>query len=356
MKNNKNTPDSILQQKHPWDENDNSIWLASTVSLCRNVEKFKFPPKLPSERRRQIISLISKELLGSSALINPRLYKAEDMSHTEKEFLVEHFLTMQSFHQAHSGEAFIIDDSGAFLTSLNMRDHIHLQVTDCHGEIENTWNRLVKIETGLGKMINYSFSTRFGFLTADPTQCGTGLLVYVFLQLPALVHTEKLNQVIEKYEDDTIAITGLQGDPNELIGDILAIHNNYTIGLTEENIISSLRTFVTKVIVEEKSERARLRNEDNINIKDRISRAYGILLHSYQIEAIEALNALSLVKLGVELGWMNGLTIRQLNELTFKCRRAHLLCEFGQSTSQEEIGHKRAEFIHKSLKNLILKT
>jgi len=352
----KNNSQSILSLTDPWESNDNSIWLASTVSFYRNIEKFKFPAKMPTERRKQIISLVSKELLSSPSLQNPVLYSAEEMSHVEKEFLVEHFLTSQSFHQAHSGEAFIIDNGGDFFASLNMGDHLHLQLTDCRGELETTWNRLVKIETSIGKAVNYSFSTKFGFLTADPMQCGTGLLVNLFLQIPAIIHTERLEELIEKHADDTISISGLQGNPNELIGDLLVVHNNYTLGLTEENIISSIRTFATKLIVEEKSERARIKNEDNRDIKDVISRAYGILLHSFQIEAIEALNALSLIKLGTELGWMSGLTMRQLNELSFKCRRAHLLREFNQKISQEEIPHKRAEFIHQSLKNLVLKT
>jgi protein arginine kinase len=352
----KNSASAILSQKHPWEENDNSIWLASTISFFRNVEKFKFPGKMSAERRKQLIALVSKEILASPSLKNPFLCRSEELTPTEKEFLVEHFLTMQGFQQAHSGEAFILDVTGEFLASLNMRDHIHLQLLDTRGELENSWNRLVKIETSLGKALNYSFSPRFGFLTADPKECGTALQIFLFLQLPALLHTEKLESTLSKYGDDAISITGLQGDPHELIGDILAVHNNYTLGLTEENIISSLRTFATKMIVEERSERSRLHHEDNTAVKDKISRAYGILLHSFQIETIEALNALSLIKLGVELGWVTGLTMRELNALTFSCRRGHLMKEFDSSIAKEEIGHKRSEFIHKQLKNLVLKT
>ena len=351
----KNNNNSLLCQKQPWDSNDNSIWLASTVGFHRNIEKYNFPSKLSNDRKKQIISLTSKELLASPLLNKPKLYKAEEMSHIEKEYLVEHYLSPDSFHEAHSGEAFIVDESGEFLLSLNVKDHIYLQLTDTKGELETVWNKLVKIESGIGKALNFSYSPRFGFLTADPTQCGTGLLVYIYLQLPALLHTDKLEDILEKYGDESIAITGLQGDPNELIGDILAVHNNYTLGLTEENILSSLRTFITKMIVEEKAERTRIQAHNNAEIKDRVARAYGILIHSYQIEAIEALNALSLLKLGIEVGWMSGLSMAQLNEIAFQCRRAHLMCEFDQKISQEEVYHKRAEFIHKSLKNLALK-
>lgn len=344
----------ILLQKKPWENNANSIWLASTVSLYRNIEKFKFPGKLSVDRRKQIISLVGKELLAMEHLTKPYLIKAEEMPPFEKEFLVEHFLASQSYHQAHSGEAFILENSGEFLISLNMQDHIHLELLDCKGELENSWSRLVKIETSLGKTINFSFLPKFGFLTADPTQCGTALTVTVYLQVPALIHSGRIDDILEKLADDSLLVTGIQGNPTEIIGDILTVANNYTLGITEENIISSIRNFTTKLIVEENSERTKIKQEASADFKDKVSRAFGILIHSYQIEAIEALNAISLIKLGVSLGWVSGIDDKDLNSLFFNCRRAHLLSQFNEKITQEEIIHKRAEYIHQMLKKVTL--
>lgn len=342
----------LLTQKKPWDNNKNPIWLASTISLQRNIEKFKFPGKLDSERKKQIISLFSKHLLSMPGLINPQLIKGEELNFLEKEYLGEHFLSTLNYNQAHTGEGFVLDETGEFMATLNLRDHIHLQLIDCKGEIENSWSRLVKLETALGKSLNYSFMTKFGFLTADPTQCGTGLIVSIFLQLPGLVHTNTIDDLLEKHADDSINITGIQGNPTEIIGDILMIQNNFTLGITEENIISSLRSLATKLIVEEKSARSRIKKENSGEYKDKISRAYGILIHSYQIEAIEALNALSLLKLGIDTEWVKGIDNRQINELFFNCRRAHLLSQCKEKVDQEEISHKRAECIHKALKDV----
>lgn len=349
-----NNSHPLLLQKKPWSNNSNPIWLASTVSLQRNIEKYKFPGKLDTERKKQIISLVSKNLLATKGLVNPTLIKVEDIGFLEKEYLVEHFLSTLSYNRAHSGEGFVIDDSGEFMATLNLRDHIHLQLIDCKGELENTWSRLVKMETSLGKSINYSFTTKFGFLTADPTQCGTGLLVSIFLQLPGLVHSGTIDEMLEKYADDSINITGIQGNPTEIIGDILVIQNNFTLGITEENIISSLRNFTTKMLVEEKSARSRIKKEESAEFKDKVSRAYGILIHSYQIEAVEALNALSLLKLGIDANWVKGIDNRLINELFFNCRRAHLMGQYSEKIAQEEIPHKRAESIHKALKNVSL--
>ncbi len=346
------TNSSPLCEQTLWANNENPIWLGSSINFFRNIEKYQFPAKLDLERRKQIISILHKEL--SSQLKEPKLLKAEELSSLEKEFLGEHFLTNQNFHQTHVGEAFIIDQPGTFLASLNIRDHIQLELLDTKGDLENSWNQLVKIESNLGKAIHYSFSPKFGFLTADPFQCGTALQINVFLQLSGLIHSDRINDILETLVDESLSVTGLQGSPTEIIGDVLNFQNHYTLGLTEENLISSLRNVTTKLMVEEHAARSQMRHEISPTMKDKVSRAYGILVHSYQIEAVEALNAISLLKLGADLGWLTGLTTQQFNELFFNCRRAHLLCQFPEKIPQDEITHKRAEFIHKALKELKL--
>jgi protein arginine kinase len=347
----------LICNESPWDNNANTIWLGSTLTLYRNLEKFNFPGKLPPDKRKQIIALLSRDLLASKQLKEPKLLRAEDMPPIEKEFLVEHFLSSLGFHQAYVGEAFVLDKTGEFLAVLNLRDHIVLEWIDARDDLENSWDRLLKVELELTNSANFAFSHKFGFLTSDPTQCGTGLVVTIFLHLPTLLHTNRLEEIIKRNKDDGVEQTGLQGDPNEVIGDIVAFHNSYTLGVTEENILSSLRTLATKLVVEEKSMRQHLKQGSETEVaevKDKVSRAYAILLHSYQIEAVEALQALSLVKMGLDLGWLQGTSQVVLNHMLFACRRAHLLCQNGQTITQEELPHRRAEFIHKALHGLEL--
>lgn len=341
----------LLGLESPWTDNANPIWLASTVRLLRNIEKFNFPPKLNTEKRKQVLSLASQEVLKSNELSDPFLLKAEEMTPIEKEFLYEHFLTPQSFHQAYSGEGFIVDKTGQFLSSINSGDHLHFHLTDCTGELEMTWNRLTKVEISVGKSLNYAFSQKFGFLTSHYMECGTGLVVSLFFQLPALIHTLGMDDLLIKHKDDGILLTGLQGKPREIIGDLVVVQNNDTLGLSEENIISSIRNYGTKLLVHEKSARAHLRDDaHNATIKDKVSRAFGVLIHSYRLDTIEAMNAISLLKLGLDLGWLKGVEMVDLNRLFFKCRRGHILSHFDEEVSQEELPHKRAEFIHAALK------
>lgn len=345
---------SIAKLDAPWSKNDNSTWLGTSLSLQRNIEKFKFPGKMASDRRQQVVALASKDLLESPDLEKPVLLKADEISPLDKEFLMEHFLSLQSFQHAHGGEGFIIDATGTFLTTFNLNNHLQFTVLDTHGDIEKASNRLAKVETALGQALGYAFSPKFGFLTADPHQCGTAFCVAAFLQLPALSQTGELEPVIKKLKDDQLVITGIQGSPTEIIGDVIALQNNYTLGVNEENILSSLRSAITKLQVQENAARLRLKEQEKPEIKDHVARAYGILIHSYQIETIEALNAISLMKLGVDLGWIKGTTIADLNQLFFSCRRAHLLGKVSGHITPEELPHKRAEHIHKTLKTVSL--
>lgn len=346
----------IHGKDHPWVNNDNIIWLASTVSLYRNVEKFTFPGKLDLNRRKQIISLVSNELLKEEHLKEPILLKIEDLSPVEKQLFAEHFMTPYNLHQLHSGEAFVIDNRGIFFAGLNLENHIQLELIDVKGELETSWNQLVKIETALGKKFNYCFSPRFGFLTSDPTLSGTGFILSVFLQPSALIHTNKLNEAMKRLSNDRLTFSGIQGSKEEYVGDVLIVKNNYTLGVSEEEIISTLRFFTTKLMVEEGSARSQLKHTENAELMDKVSRAFGILIHSYRIETREALNEISLIKLGVDLGWIEGITPAELNYLFFHSRRAHLLSSLKEpEIPLDQIPHKRAEFIHATLKNAKLK-
>lgn len=347
---------SYLANKNPWSHNANSIWLASTISLSRNLEKFKFPSHLSGDGRKQIISLVSQELLQSPHLTNPTFLKAEDCTPLDKELLFEHFLTTQSFYQAHSGEAFVVDDTSRFLAVINLPDHLELILSDTEGELENAHSKLVKIDIELSKKLPYAFSPKFGFLTSNPARCGTGLVVQVFLQLPGLIHRNLAQQVITKHKTEGITVTGLHGSPQEHIGDILVVTNTFCWGVTEEKILSTIRTFTTHLLVEEKRVRDQIRQQNEPEIKDKISRAFGLLTFGYQIESVEALNALSLLKMGVDLGWVENVQIAKLNELFFNSRRAHLLTLDQQDVRAEELTHRRAALLHEALHEARLHT
>lgn len=355
MKDNSKISDHLTSE-NSWSHNGNAIWLTSALSLSRNLEKFKFPANLASDGRKQSVAVISRDLQQSAFLQHPVLLKAEECTPIDREFLFEHFLATQSFYQAHSGEAFVVDDSGEFVAIINLPDHLHLVLSDTKGELEGALSRLIKIDVDLGQKLSFAFSPRFGYLTANPAHCGTGLTVQLFLQLPALIHQGLVAQTIAKHKTEGITVTGLHGSPQEHVGDILVISNSYSLGVTEDQIVASVRGFATQMIAEEKRVRGQIKQKEDAEIKDRISRAFGLLTYGYQIEAAEALNALSLLKMGVDLGWVENITLEKLNELFFNSRRAHLLTHGPASLRPDELAHHRAGFLHDALQAARLKT
>lgn len=232
---------------------------------------------------------------------------------------------------------------------LNMRDHLQLHITECAEELEKSWNLLVKLETGVGKTLGFAYSSRYGFLTSNPVDCGTALVVRLYLHVPALIQTRVLESTLSHLGSEDVEVSSVQGGLQEIVGDIVVVRNRCTIGISEENILQMLRTYALKLMVAEKRVRAELRTSRSVDVKDRVSRAYGLAIHSYQLETIEAWSALSLLKLGVDLDWVTGADHALLNELLFTSRRAHLISEYSQEIPQDELAHRRAEFIHESL-------
>lgn len=338
----------------PWNENPNSVWLASTILINRNIENYNFPVKLPPERRKQLVSLIAKQVGGLKGFDEPRLLKSEDCTPLDREFFNEHCLTDEGFIQAAQGEAFIFDKKGDSILTVNIEDHLHFHFIDINGQLEKGLASLGALETQLSKTLSFAFSPRFGFLTSSPYTCGTGMVLSLFLQISGLLHGGTWKEVQEKLKDESIEITGLLGRPDELVGDLIVVRNQYSLGVNEESIVASLRAFAMKVLAEESAAREKIKSNESGEVKDKVARAYALLMYSYQIETVEALNEIALMKFGLEMGWITGITLTKLNALFFSCRRAHLLRREKEKIPMENVAHKRAELIHRTLKNVTL--
>jgi len=345
---------AFLRTHKPWDENSNTIWLASTLRLSRNLESQRFPSKMKLEERQKIAQLLFDLLTGSEALDHPRSFSGQDLGPVEKEYLYEHYFAGEGVNQAMAGEGFVTDNTGRFLATVNLRDHLHLRITDCAEDLEEGWNRLVRIEAELGKTIKYAYSPHFGYLTSDPSRCGTGLTVTALLHLPALHHMGSLGEVIERRVKEGISVDTLMGTLDSPVGDLVTVRNNRTLGVTDEAILQGVRAAALKLMVAEKRARSQMRSQPSDKIKDQVSRAFGLAVHSYQMETQEAWAALSQLKLGLDLGWVKGSDQRGLNELLLTTPRAHLICEYSDEIGQEELPHRRAEYLHAHLRDLEL--
>ncbi|MBY0529178.1 MAG: protein arginine kinase [Rhabdochlamydiaceae bacterium] len=348
-------PDPLLNHT-PWENEINPIWPASLFILRRNLNKYLFPTKMNPSEFQQTFEILKDRVLKTPALDQPICLKAEELSALCKQFLFEHFLCRESFQNTSTHQGFIVDTSSRFMAMLNIEDHLQLQMVDYKGAWENTWNTLNKMETALGETLEYAFNSRFGYLTSNPALSGTGFTVHVFLHLPALIHTEQLLDTLTKLKEEEVTVSGMQGSLDELVGDLVILQNTYTLGVNEENILHALHSMAMKLMALEKTLRTHIQTENHLEIKDLVCRAFGLLMHSYQLQTKEALSSLSLLSLGLDLGWIAGVTHQTLYNAFFTCRRSHLLHALNEKNTEEhEIPRKRAEYLHKILHGIELK-
>lgn len=345
---------SIYTLPNPWKSNKHKIRLAASLKLIRNISPYKFPEKLDSNQRKQILHSLSEKLVKTKLLETPFALPAGEMSATEKEFLYERFLLTEGLQNIHEGEGIVLDKSGSFLAVINLHNHLQMQTIDYNDHSEEALNNLIELESEMATALNFSFSKKFGYMTAEPTLCGTGFQVHIFLHVPALIYEKSLEKLLQKYGKDEVVAQGIQGSPDDYIGDILVLRNKHTIGRSEEEIITSVNKLATKITAEEKSLRTKYSETPSKELKDLISRAFGLLQYSYSLETIEAMNSLSLMKLGVDLGWVQGISMAKLNELFFDCPRAHLIVASKTEATKEEIAVTRSEFLRKELTKMTL--
>lgn len=339
----------------PWEQNANSIWLASTLSLHRNIEKFTFPQKLDTEKRYLISKVIADTLKTLPSLSRITILPVGSIAPIDREFLTEQFLIFETTRDNQHGQDIAIEPSGTLLIQINANDHLELNIVDPSGELEQSLHRLNTIEREIEGHLPFSFSNHFGYMTSDPCRSGTGLVITAYLHIPALVSQGGYHQTIDSEKHEGLLFTSLQGNPNDLIGDLLVIKNRWTLGISEETILSLVRNTVQKIIFDERSARESLQKSKATKNIDQISRAIGTLQHSFTIDTSEALRALSQIKFGIELGWIQGMGLKKINELFFDCRRAHLAKKINPSSyASPQLYSDRAQYFREIMAGVSL--
>ena len=347
---------AALSENIPWAADDGAIWPITAFILRRNLSHFPFPSKMQGAEAAGIVETLKGAFDNQPLLEGIQFFPSDQTTTQDKQLIYEHFLFLRGFETPPNGSGFALDPQCRFLALINGCDHLEMRMLHTEGPIEEKWNFLSNFETDLGHKVDFAFSPKFGYLTSDPGYCGTGLVLYAYLHLPALIHLEELDNHLPLPGEEEVGAMGLAGNMVKIIGDIIVIQNNLTLGLTEESILHSVQSVAIKLVVAERAARKKIQSEETAHIKDLISKAYGLLLHSYQLETPEAFDLLSLIKLGTNLGWVTGSNDQKLSALLFQCRQGHLLKQFPELKDPKETAHKRAEFLHQELKELQLTT
>ncbi|RDB31263.1 hypothetical protein [Candidatus Similichlamydia laticola] len=328
-----------------WKMNDQRFWLASVLSLRRNIHPFLFPSKLPLAEKVQVMHLIERSLRDDKTLGGLRCLEANRARPWEKDFLIENFLLTESIHQAHWGEAFLFDPDLSVLLLVNLYDHFLLKVAHTGHSLQEGLSRLLALESQMGKTLVFSFSNEFGFMSSDPRVCGTGLLAQAFLILPGIVLSQQLGQILKAkpFKGMTCRM---------LVGGIIVLENRCALGVSEEQILAQLEAAVNHLIVMEMSTHKTAAAEGNLNLCDKIARTLGLVQHALHLTTQEALEAIGIFKLGLNMGWIEGISQRELNALIFSVRKAHMLASHKTNQTLEQ---GRALLLRNAVKDLSLR-
>ncbi len=325
------------------------VVVSCRVRLARNVAGFPFLSRADDEKRAQVEAHLRERLARTAIGKSTAYWSLEELGQVDRQLLVERHLISRdhAFGRGPRGVAFGPDERVSIM--VNEEDHLRIQTLRAGLELEEAFELANRVDDELEREIDYAFSSQFGYLTACPTNVGTGLRVSVMLHLPALVITREIEKVFQAVSKINLAVRGLYGEGTQASGDFYQISNQVTLGKSEEEIIENLSSVIPQIVKYERKVRSTLLQMKRLVLEDKIWRAVGVLRFARSITSEETLELLSLVRLGVNLGLIKDIPIATVNELFVLSQPAHLQKTERAKLNSHERDAVRARYIRERL-------
>ena len=324
---------------------EDHVVLSSRVRLARNLSRVTFPGRAKKASRVETCKLILPVVSAASAMRGGYSTAMSDLKALDKQLLVERHLISREHAAKSAGSALVLNKDETLSVMVNEEDHLRMQALLPGMQIKQVWQKIDRFDTSLEKKLEYAFDTNLGYLTACPTNLGTGIRVSAMLHLPGLVLTDQVNQIVQAVTKLGHAVRGLYGEGTEALGHIFQVSNQMTLGESEADIIERIHKVVLQVIEHEVNARKTLMQGRSSELYNHIGRAYGVLAHAHIVSSKESMNQLSLMRLGVKLGLFEKLETPVLDELFLLSQPAHLQQFVGEKLSGEERDIHRANLL-----------
>jgi protein arginine kinase len=219
-------------------------------------------------------------------------------------------------------------------------------------QLKQAWLAIDQVDSDLEQRLDYAFTSELGYLTACPTNLGTGIRVSAMLHLPGLVLAEQINQIIQSVNKLGLAVRGLYGEGTEALGNVFQVSNQMTLGEVEVDIVERLNKVLLQIIEHEENARSTLLEKKPKIVFNFIGRAYGILANAHSITSKETMNQLSLMRLGIDLGEFPTADRALVDELFVITQPAHLQRKYAEKLAAEERDVLRADMLRERLRNV----
>jgi protein arginine kinase len=329
---------------------ESDIVISSRIRLARNLADFPFVRKCSEVDRGKIVDTLRAKLESADHFKDLCYVDVDSLSEVDRQFLVERQLISRELADGVGPRGVAIDPNEKFSLMLNEEDHLRIQVMTSGLDLDSVWEQIDQIDDLVEAQVTYAFHERLGYLTACPTNVGTGMRVSVMLHLPALVITRQIEKVFRSLQKISLAVRGVYGEGSQPMGDFYQISNQITLGRTERELIEQVAEVVPVMIDYERRAREFLVKESEKDLHDRVSRAYGILCSAQTISSEETMMYLSSVRMGVNLGLIQDVAIPTINQLFIHTQPAHLQKLRGIELDTADRNAERATYLQRHLR------
>jgi protein arginine kinase len=323
--------------------------LSSRVRLARNIAGVPFAHRAGPEDLKCALTRVQEAVSETNTLKTGTFMLMSDLDDLDRRFLVERHLISQEHAADSPSKALVVGDNESISVMINEEDHLRLQSIQPGFQIMDAWRLIDRLDDELDSRLEYAFSYEWGYLTACPTNTGTGLRASMLVHLPALFLTRQINKVVHSISQMGLSVRGFYGEGSEVMGNLFQISNRTALGTSEIDIIQSLEKVVVQVLDYEARAREILLRDALSQIEDKVWRAYGILRYCRKMTSQDVMSFASAVRLGLCLGIIDKISVVGLNTMIFTSQPAHLQKRHGREMDAAERDVVRADMIRRIL-------
>ncbi|MBN1556937.1 MAG: protein arginine kinase [Lentisphaerae bacterium] len=349
--------DDLVKRRDSWllaAEDPAGIVISSRVRLARNLRGCSFPGWAPEDERVRVWQRVRDALGDAMSAEHPVFLEMPELGDVDKEVLKERHLISREIAVQGAGSGVAVSPDEGIAVMINEEDHLRLQGIAPGLNLAAVWDRIDRLDSRLEAKLEYAFSRRLGYLTACPTNVGTGLRASVMMHLSGLRLMDEIEPVMKGLDKLGVAVRGLLGEGTEAYGNICQISNHSTLGESEAAILKGLTEVAREVAGHERNARLRLMQNRQSRARDEIGRAYGVLRHAHVLRSREAIDLLAGLRLGVEFEVVRGLTVGDVNEIMLLSQPGHLQKILGRPLEPDARDEARAAMIREKLSRVTL--
>jgi len=344
--------DELLTKPSEWvrsDSPNSKIVMTSRVRLARNLRHVPFPGWAKKPDRQRALDLMRPVVEALPEMASCFSDSLDNLAALDKQMLVERHLISREHAAKNAGSGIVINDKETICVMINEEDHLRMQAIKSGLQLKSVFKTIDKVDTELEEQLDFAFSPRLGYLTACPTNVGTGMRASAMVHLPAMVLSDQINQVVQAVNKLGLAVRGLYGEGTEALGNFFQVSNQTTLGERETDVIERLNKVILQIIEHEENARCTLLEKKPRLVYDQVGRSYGILSQAHTISSKESLNLLSLMRMGVDLELLPAATRTIVDELFIAVQPAHVQRIAERKLTAEERDNSRAELIRQRL-------